>query len=89
MKILWIAELGEFWIGAQSDNGDSWYWIHKKQKLNLDHTFYGDLKIWDPSGVNSNNDNCLTVYRKRHSTPTFVPLQCSKKRPFICQRGKF
>ncbi|XP_033209495.1 uncharacterized protein LOC117168167 isoform X2 [Belonocnema kinseyi] len=79
-------ELGEFWIGAQSDNGDSWYWFHKKQKLNLDHTFYGDLKIWDSLGVSSNNENCLMVCRKRHSTPTFVPLQCSKKRPFICQR---
>ncbi|XP_043467288.1 uncharacterized protein LOC122501694 [Leptopilina heterotoma] len=79
-------ESGEFWIGAHSNKKDIWYWIDNNKKLKLDHTFMGGFRLWDPSEFVSSVDSCLTIYGKRHNIPTFIPLQCSKKRTFICER---
>ena len=89
MKILWISEFGEFWVGTPSVVTAPLPWNDKKPKLSNDHVVFGDNGVWQFSGPHINNNNCLTVIRKSHSVPIFVPLQCSKKRPFICQRGKF
>ncbi|XP_015610535.1 uncharacterized protein LOC107275188 isoform X2 [Cephus cinctus] len=77
----------DFWIGARSDLAGSWYWVSSQQRLATEKSLYENYPPWYPTSP-PRKMQCLTIDRRNHDLPIFVPLSCSRFRPFVCQKDE-
>jgi len=88
------------WLDGRSANGADWKWVSSGFTLSSTKSNITSYPPWadnHPILPSKNNDlyqegRCLILDRHfcpEHTNPVFLDLDCGKRRPFVCQDGKF
>jgi len=86
------------WLDGRSVNGADWKWVSSGFTLSSRKSNITSYPPWadnHPILLSQNNDRegrCLILDRHfcpEHMSPVFLDLDCGRRRPFVCQDGKF